>query len=217
MTRLAAPPALLALLLASAHARASEPLPGPTLAPAEPAPPAAPAPAPSPPRLLQLAAFGVELGGSPGLFGAKVGVGGPRGDPEGVPGRWMAWLEADGTDWFRPSHPADPGRVDQLLWFFPHLELSQQLSRRWPLAGFARAGPTVVRYTAGSTGSMLWAPGVALGAGLSWTPIRVGVTFYGQWKTATLSSLGPPASPDVRIEPMVLFTAGLELVTPIGR
>jgi hypothetical protein len=208
VTRLAA--ALLALALSSGSARAGSTAPDGA---------AAPAPAPAPPARgspgsdrVKLVGFGAELGGSPAVFIAKLGFGAARG-PES-PDRFMAWLEADGTGWFRPRHPANAGRVDQILWVYPHLELTRQLAHRSSLSGWIRAGPTMGRYDAG--GVRIWFPGAAAGAGFLWSAIRVGVTYYGQWKTTTVSAAGPFASPDVRMEPMVLFTAGLELVKPLG-
>ena len=163
-----------------------------------------------------LVGFGAELGGSPGVFVAKVGFGARRGESEAA-SRWMGWLEADGTDWFRPSRPADAGRVDQMLWIYPHLELTRPLLRRLSLSGFVRAGPTIGRYSAGGGVDHLWFPGVAAGAGLLWSPVRLGVTIFGQWRSATVPLATPTASPDVRIAPMVLVTAGLELVKPLGQ
>ncbi|HEY6002397.1 MAG TPA: hypothetical protein VIV57_05940 [Anaeromyxobacter sp.] len=194
---------VLALLLSSGgSARASA-------AGAEPASP--PSHEQPEPRPVKLVGFAAELGGSPGVFVAKLGFGAARG-PE-APDRLMAWLEADGTDWFRPRHPANAGRVDQILWIYPHVELTRQLLRRYSFSGWIRAGPTIGRYNAG--GVRIWFPGAAAGAGFLWSPIRVGVTYYGQWKTTTVSPAGPFASPDVRMEPMVLVTAGLEFVKPL--
>lgn len=211
MTRLFA--SVLALLLASGPAYA-EPPGGPAgqPAPASP-PPGAPPEAPSPRRV----GFGVELGGSPAVFGAKLGAGELVEGDDGIARRWMVWLEADGTDWFRPSRPADAGRVDRLFWFFPHLELSRQLVRRSALFGWIRAGPTLGRYTVAGGADTLWFPGLAVGAGLLLDPVRVGVTYYGQWKRATVAAADPFASPDVRMTPMVLVTAGMELLTPFAR
>jgi hypothetical protein len=124
----------------------------------------------------------------------------------------MAWFEVDGTDRFRPRRPADAGRTDRLLWFFPHLEYSRQLVRRSLLFGWAHAGPTIGSYTAGE--SSIWFPGLAVGAGIQWALLRVGVRYYGQWRRAAVSGAGPGVSSDVRMEPMVFLTAGLELFIP---
>jgi hypothetical protein len=211
VTRLAA--SLLALALSGGPARAAS-----KAKQAEPRDPA-PQPAPAPARdgheaeRVKLVGFAAELGGSPGLFVAKLGFGAARG-PES-PARLMGWLEADGTDWFRPPHPASAGRVDQILWIYPHVELARPLMRRPSLSGWIRAGPTIGRYNAG--GVRIWFPGAAAGAGLLWSPIRLGVTYYGQWKTTEVAPANRFASGDVRMEPMVLFTAGLELVKPLGQ
>ena len=208
MTRLGA--SLLALALSGGPALAAPGLPR-----AESAAQEAPAPAPArenpEAERVKLVGFAAELGGSPGVFVAKLGFGAARGAES--PNRFMAWLEADGTDWFRPRHPANAGRVDQILWVYPHVELTRQLVRRSSLSGWIRAGPTIGRYNAG--GSRIWFPGAAAGAGFLLSPIRLGVTYYGQWKTTTVPPAGPFASPDVRMEPMVLVTAGLELVKPL--
>jgi hypothetical protein len=212
VTRLGAP--LLALALSSGSAFAASTAPKGTAA-SQPAPQPAPPPARESREAerVKLVGFAAELGGSPGLFVAKLGFGAARG-PE-APARLMGWLEADGTDWFRPRHPANAGRVDQILWIYPHVELARQLVRRSPLSGWIRAGPTIGRYDAG--GVRIWFPGAAAGAGLLWSPVRLGVTYYGQWKTTTVAPANRFASPDVRMEPMVLFTAGLELVKPLGQ
>jgi hypothetical protein len=203
---------LIILLSAGGSARASAAAPeGPSGSGPGP-PPSREQPEPQSPKLV---GFAAELGGSPGVFVAKVGFGARQGESE-AGNRWMGWLEADGTDWFRPSHPADAGRVDQMLWIYPHLELTRQLVRRPLLSGFVRAGPTIGRYSAGGGVDHLWFPGVAAGAGLLWSPIRLGVTLYGQWKSGTVPLATATASPDVRMTPMVLVTAGLELVKPLG-
>jgi hypothetical protein len=187
----------------------------PPAAAQEPAPPAKPRDPPGT-HLVELVGFGAEVGGSPALFAAKLGVGSMRGG-ERPTGRWMAWLEADGTDWFRPAHPADANRVDRILWIWSHAEVSQLLARRAELFGWVRAGPTLGRYAAGGGADALLFPGVAAGAGLEWRAIRLGVTWYGQWTSATVRRANDTASPDVRMAPMVLVTAGLELTTPLRR
>jgi hypothetical protein len=201
---------LLVLLLASGAARAEPPAPAGG-APASPPPGGAPRDASS----LRLG-FGAELGASPTLFGAKAGIGSLRGGDDAVARRWMAWLAADGTDWFRPSRPAGAARVDRVLWLHPHLELARQLTRRLPLSGWIRAGPTLGRYTAGGGVAKLWFPGLGVGAGILLDHVSLGVTYYGQWKTATIRRADPFASPDVRLTPMVFVTAGLELLTPFA-
>jgi hypothetical protein len=203
---------MLSVALAAGAARAAPPGPGP----AGPAPPPARDGA-EPRRLLELIGFGAELGGTPGLFGAELGVGAPRGPADDPRGRWMAWIEADGTDWFRPSQPADAGRVDRILWIYPHAELRERLVRRWDLSGWIEAGPTLGRYTAGGGVDTLWFPGVAAGAGIQLSPVRLGVTWYGQWKTSTVRAADAFASTGVRMAPMVLVTAGLEHVLRIPR
>jgi hypothetical protein len=201
---------LLLLALASRPAGAASPARD-----AEPRDPAA-QPAPAPGReshdedRVKLVGFGTELGGTPGVFVAKIGFGEARGGERAD--RLMAWLEADGTDWFSPRRPASSGRTDRILWVYPHVELAHQLVRRSSFSGWIRAGPTIGRYYAGGVG--VWFPGAAAGAGLLWGPIRLGATYYGQWKTTTVSA-GPFVSPEVRMEPMVLFTAGLELTNPL--
>lgn len=216
MTRLPAPLLALALslpLAAGAARAAAADAPAP--------PPTAPPPARPPEPLARWTmGFAAELGGSPAVFGAKLGAGVLRRADEGAPARrWMLWLEADGTDWFRPDRPAAPGRVDRILWISPQLELARQLVRRPGLSGFVRAGPTLGRYTVNDGAGTLWFPGGAAGAGLLLDPLRVEVMVYAQWKTSTVAVPAPPdprsgASPDVRTYPMVLFTVGLEYLQP---
>jgi hypothetical protein len=185
---------------------------------AEPGAPSAPSSGEKPgPRAVEWVGFEAKLGGSPALFGAAIGLGAPRGPADDAHGRWMAWLEADGTDWFRPRRPAGAGRVDRVLWIYPHLEVSQELVRRWSLSGWIEAGPTLGRYTAGDQGESLWFGGAALGAGILLSPVRLGVTWYVQRKSGTARPVDAFASRDVRIAPMLLLTAGLELVTPLPR
>lgn len=191
------------------------------LAPASPPPsgrPSAPSSSEKPGRrFLESVGFEAKLGGSPALFGAAVGVGAPLGPADDAHGRWMAWLEADGTDWFRPDRPPAAGRVDRLLWIYPHLEISERLVRRWSLSGWVEAGPTLGRYTAGDQGESLWFGGGAVGAGILLSPVRLGATWYVQRRSGRARPVDAGASSDVRIEPMVMFTAGLELVTPLPR
>jgi hypothetical protein len=202
-------PVLAVLLSAGSSAGAATAAPQ-QAAPAEPASPPSHEQAESQP--VKLVGFGAELGGSPGVFVAKLGFGVRHGESEAA-SRWMGWLEADGTDWF---HPTNAGRVDQMFWIYPHVELTRPLLRRYALSGFVRAGPTIGRYSAGGGIDHIWFPGVAAGAGFLWSPVRLGVTFYGQWKTATVPLATPTASPDVKMAPMVFVTAGLELVNPLG-
>lgn len=202
---------LLVLLLASGAARAVPP------ASSGGAPPTPPPSGGAPQEASSLrVGFGAELGGSPALFGAKLGIGSLRDGDDGIARRWMVWLAADGTDWFRPSRPEGAARVDRVFWLHPHVELARQLTRRLPLSGWIRAGPTLGRYTAGGGIAQLWFPGLELGAGLLLDHVSLGVTYYGQWKTATVPRADPFASPDVRLAPMVFVTAGLELLTPLG-
>jgi hypothetical protein len=207
--------AVLALSLAGGAASAA-----PALA-AEPAGSGAPSPPSSSekfgPRAVELVGFEAKLGGSPALFGAAIGFGAPRGPADDAHGRWIAWLEADGTDWFRPPRPADAARVDRLLWIYPHLEVSERLVRRWSLSGWIEAGPTLGRYTAGDQGESLWFGGGAVGAGILLSPVRLGATWYVQRRSGRARPVDAFASPDVRVRPMLLVTAGLELVTPLPR
>jgi hypothetical protein len=209
--------ALLALALAGSAARAAPPdVPQPA-PPAPAAPPAASPPVQEPSRRWTMA-FAAELGATPAVFGAKVGAGVVSRGEDGLSRRWLLWLEADGTDWFRPDRPDFPNRVDRLLWVYPHLELARQLVRRPGLAGWFRAGPTVGRYTVNGGSDVLWFPGMAIGAGLLLDPIRLGVTWFGQWKQSTIvPDPTSAASPDVRMYPMLLFTAGLEFLQPFRK
>jgi hypothetical protein len=200
--------AVLALSIAWPAAR------GAAAEPAAPADPSSPGKAET--RRVELFGFGAELGGSPALFGASLGFGSNLGSTDEVRGRWMAWLEADGTDWFRPGG-RNAGRVDRVLWIYPHAELSRRLVRAWRLFGWIEAGPTVGRYTAGDPANTLWFAGVAAGAGVLLSPVRLGVTWYGQWKSATVPGASAFGSPDVRMSPMLFVTAGLELVAPLPR
>jgi hypothetical protein len=201
---------LLSLLLAADPAAADP------FAPATPPPPAPPAQETAketaPRRLI---GFAAHLGASPGLFGAKIGAGIATRGEDRIERRWMVWLEADGTDWFRPSRPAEPGRVDRIFWAYPHVELSRELLRRIELSGWIEAGPTLGRYTVGGADT-LWFGGFAAGAGVLVFPVRLGVIVFGQWATTTVA-VAAPASPDVRMVPMVFVTAGLELDQPFSR
>jgi hypothetical protein len=211
---------LLALALAATAARAAPPEP----APASPVPPTSPPSDKAPPHGAEepqrpwVMGFAAELGGSPAVFGAKLGTGVVTRGEDALSRRWMIWLEADGTDWFRPDRPDSPNRVDRLLWAYPHVELARQLVRRPGLSGWFRAGPTLGRYTVNDGSDVVWFPGVAVGAGLLLDPVRLGVTWFGQWKTSTIV-VDPKsfASPDVRMYPMLLFTAGLEFLQPFPR
>jgi len=148
-----------------------------------------------------------------GLTGGKLGFGLLRGG-EGVRmWGWMAWLELDAAERLRQPSPAEPAGSDTSAWVFPHVELGAELLRRSFLFGWVEVGPTLGRYVAGD--STLWFPGLAVGGGLQWFPLRVGVRYYAQSRRAKIETAGVGGADEVRIEPMLFLTLGLELSLPL--